>query len=105
PLDTIEVQVGTEAAKLARAELNTDNPRSDVLRVCSLVLNQLAARSHACLSWIGTKGNDFVDACVKSVGAQTGKLLVTAVIAQQLLQQLHIDLTEIVTRILHLFTH
>ena len=49
PLDTIEIQMGTEVAKLARAELNTENPRPDVLRVCGLVLKQVAARSLACL--------------------------------------------------------
>jgi hypothetical protein len=105
PLDTIEIQMGTEVAKLARAELNTENPRRDVLRVSGLVLNQIAARTSACLSWIAAKGNDFVDACVKSAGDQTGKLLVTAVVANQVLQQLHIDLTAIVTEILHLVTH
>jgi hypothetical protein len=105
PLETIELQTGSEAAKLARAEISSDNPRLDVLRVCGLVLNQVAARAHACLSWIGAKGDEFVDACVKSAGDQTGKLLVTAVAASQLLQQLHIDLTAIVTQILHILMH
>jgi hypothetical protein len=105
PLDTIDIQTGSEVAKLVRAELNAENPRPDVLRVGGLVLNQLAARSLACLSWIRTKGLDFVDAAVKSAGTETGKRLVQAAVASAILNQLHIDLAAIATELLHLVTH
>jgi hypothetical protein len=107
PLDTIEVQMGTEVAKLVRTELNMENLRGDVLRVSGLVLNQLAARTSACLSWIAAKGDKFVDAAVTSAGTETGKRLVQGVgvvAVTAILRELHVDLTAIVNQILHLVT-
>ena len=106
-LDAAELEMGISAASLARAELNAEHPRLDVIRLCGLVLNQMAARVFACLQWIGAKGDVFVDAFLKSAGAEAGKRVVqgtgAAVVLTVVMTQLHVDLTDVATKIQHVF--
>jgi hypothetical protein len=103
PLNTAELEMGTAAVNLARAELNAEHPRFDVIRLCGLVLNVMASRFFACLQWIGAKGDVFLDAFLKSAGTQTGKMLVTAGALEAIMMGLHVDLTDVVTKIGHVF--
>jgi hypothetical protein len=97
PIGLAELQLGIVAANLARTEVNTEHPRSDVIRLCGLVLNWIAALVSACLKWIGTKGDVYVDSFLKALGPLTA----AAVCAK--LAGVHVNLTEVVTKIRQVF--
>jgi hypothetical protein len=105
-LDAAELEMGIAAANLARAELNSEHPRSDVMRLCGLVLNHVATGLWACVQWIAAKADDSIDAFVKAASAEAGKRVVQGLVLAEILKdmtQLHVDLTGFVTEIGHVF--
>jgi hypothetical protein len=57
PIGLAELELGIVAANLARTEINAERPRSDVIRLCGLVLNWTAGLVSACVKWIAAKGD------------------------------------------------
>jgi hypothetical protein len=109
PLNTAELEMGAAAANLARAELNAEHPRFDVIRLCGLVLNDMAARVFACLQWIGAKGEPYLDAFLKSAAAEAGKRVVqgvtvvgTGAALMAIITQSHVNLTHAATTLRHI---
>jgi hypothetical protein len=95
PIGLAELELGIVAANLARTEINAERPRSDVIRLCGLVLNWTAGLVSACVKWIGAKGDVYVDSFLKALGPLTA----TALVAK--LCGLDVDLNDVVTTIRH----
>jgi hypothetical protein len=96
PIGLAELELGIVAANLARTEINAERPRSDVIRLCGLVLNWTTGLVSACVKWIAAKGDVYVDSFLKALGPLTA----TALVAE--LCGLHVDLTDVVTTIRHI---
>jgi hypothetical protein len=60
PIDLAELELGIAAANLARTEIDAEQPRSDVMRVCGLVLRRMGSVIAACVKWLGGKADKFV---------------------------------------------
>ena len=84
---------------MARKEINAEQPRSDVMRFCGLVLRRTGALLAACVKWIGSKGDVYIEEFLK----ESGKRTVQVVAATAVLEQLHVDLHDVVTKIAHVF--
>jgi hypothetical protein len=97
PIGLAELELGIVAANLARTEINAEQPRSDVLRLCGLVFNWMEGLVSACLKWIGAKGDVYVDSFLKALGPLTA----AAVCAK--LAGVRLDLAELVTTVRHVF--
>jgi hypothetical protein len=69
PIDLAELELGIVATNLARTEINAEQPRSDVMRLCGLVLRRTEWLLVACARWLGTKGDKFVDALIPLTAA------------------------------------
>jgi hypothetical protein len=95
PIGLAELELGIVAANLARTELNAEQPRSDVMRICGLVLRWVGSIVVACAKWLGTKGDKFVDELMKPAAIATA-----AGLAAQF-TPLHNDITEVVNKIRH----
>jgi hypothetical protein len=95
PIDLAELELGIVAANMARTELNAEQPRSDVMRFCGLVLRRTAWLLGACLKWISEKGDVYVDGFLKALGPLTA----TALVAKMAL--INTDITEVVSTIKH----
>jgi hypothetical protein len=106
-LDAAELDMSIAAVNLARAELNSEHPRFDVMRLCGLVLNEMTTRVFAFAQWIREKGEVFLDAFLKSAGTEAGKRVVqgvaTAAVLSAVTTQLHADLNGVVTELRHVF--
>jgi hypothetical protein len=103
PIDLAELELGIVAANLARKEINAEQPRSDVMRFCGLVLRRTGELLAACVKWIGSKGDVYVEEFLKESGRESGKRAVQVVAATVLFEQLHVDLHDVVTKIVHVF--
>jgi hypothetical protein len=93
PIDTLpvnaeELEIGALAANLARAEFEAEHPRFEVIRLCVRILK-----------WVGAKLNVFLDDFLK----EGGKRVAQAVVLSELLEHLHIDLTNVLTKVHHVF--
>ena len=91
------------AANLARIELNSEQPRADVLRVCGLFLKGIGSRVQIFIGWIAAKGDTFFDAFLKELRKRAAQGMISYVAAIQILRELHIDLSEVVNAIFHAF--
>jgi hypothetical protein len=95
PIDLAELELGIVAANLARTELNAEQPRSDVMRFCGLVLRRTTWFLGGCLKWIAEKGDVYVDGFLKALGPLTA----TALVAKMAL--INTDIAEVVSKIRH----
>jgi hypothetical protein len=94
PIGLADLELGIVAANLARTELNAEQPRSDVMRFCGLVLRWTGSLLAACAKWLGTKGDKFVDELIKPAAVATA-----ALVAKFML--LNGDITDVVNKIRH----
>ena len=88
PINTEDLEIGTIATDLARTELNAEHPRFDVIRLCTRFFK-----------WMGAKVTLFLDEFLK----ESGKRTMQVVAATALFQQLHVDLHDVVTKVVHVF--
>jgi hypothetical protein len=95
PIGLAELELGIVAANLARTELNAEQPRSDVMRICGLVLRWTGSLLAACAKWLGAKGDKFVDELIKPAAIATAAGLAAK------FTLLNGDITEIVSKIRH----
>jgi len=91
PIDLAELELGIAAANLARTEINSEQPRSDVMRVCGLVLHRTGWLIAACVKWLGGKADKFVDALIPLTAAGLAAKFTL----------LNGDITEVVNKIRH----
>jgi hypothetical protein len=95
PIGLAELELGIVAANLARTEINAEQPRSDVMRFCGLVLRWTGGLLAACVKWVGAKGDVYVDGFLKALGPLTA----TALAAK--LALVDTDITDVVAKIRH----
>lgn len=88
PLDRAELELGVTAANLARVEVNAEQPRSEVMRLC--------VRSLTCIA-------GYCDLYLKSAADEAGKRTVQGMMLVGIITQLHLDLADAVTKIYHIF--
>jgi len=88
PINTEDLEIGTIATDLARTELNAEHPRFDVIRLCTRFFK-----------WMEEKVTLFLDEFLK----ESGKRTMQVVAATALFQQLHVDLHDVVTKVVHVF--
>jgi hypothetical protein len=91
PIDLAELELGIVATNLARTEINAEQPRSDVMRLCGLVLRRTEWLLVACAKWLGAKGDKFVDALIPLTAAGLAAKFTL----------LNDDITEVVNKIRH----
>jgi len=103
PLSSVDVEMGTAAVNLVRIELNSEQPRSDILKVCGLVLRSISARVQAFVAWTAVKGDVFLDAALKEFGKRAVQGVISIVVLQEILQNLHLDLAAAINTIFHAF--
>lgn len=94
PIDIAQIQIGVSAANVLRIELSEEHPRREVVRLCGLALRQVVKGVGALLRWLANKGDDFVDAFMKSAGDTAGKTIIGAATLTILLEKLGVDLAE-----------
>jgi hypothetical protein len=95
PIGLAELELGIVAANLARTEIGAEQPRSDVMRFCGLVLRWTGGLLAACVKWIGAKGDVYVDGFLKALGPLTAAALAAR------LALVDTDITDVVAKIRH----
>jgi len=103
PLGVALLSEGGDAADVLQAELGSENPRSNVIRLCFRVLSRVSTGVADLLQWLEGKGELYIDEVLKSAGAETGKILVRGTAAWIFCHKFHDDLSAIIGHINHLY--